>query len=304
MDLNIKNLAPETRTALAKVLAFVMSMAAENPLPIERVAELFEREPQVHLMVEGLLGVLPVDPDPDQWLAWLSGGAAPVAQVALADPDRDRKSSARGAQHSAATRWAEARRKVRDLTSKLDEAKADLDTRTAELREVNNQLRAVVAFRMITEAGRLFAAPFAMGPMWTLVRAVSGYLRVNVAYESSLDVAQLASLAEHRLTRKESTARILELLDWHCGDVALEVKIHDMLLATLEAHHQPVAEELAFRKHPGQRLSEAAKRGRRSSDERRARVRPGAPIADRKEVLDGLRREQSSGDPEPGAGDL
>jgi hypothetical protein len=290
-----RNLDPATNAAIAHVLASVMAIADEDPLAIDRVAALFDKDAQTDHLVSGVLGILPSQLDAEQWNVWLSGGSTPPAPATLVDPDKGQPKSARGAQIPAARRDVEARKIVSDLEQKLEAAKSAAKDSATQLQAADNQLRAVVVYRMITEAGRLFAAPFAMGPMWTLVRAISGYLRPDAEYEDSLDMAASAALEIHKANRKATSAKIQELLDMYCGDVALEVILHRVLLSTLEAYHQPVVDEWANRNYVSQRLSAAARRPKRNAEDRHNSVRRGAPTSDRDEVLSGLDRT------EPGA---
>lgn len=300
--LNTSNMSPAGKQALEAMLRDVALMGQADPMAIERVATLFEQEPRMREFAGLLMSIIPPMIDGEQWLSWIDGGRAPSAAKDLADPEKSGHPSARGAQHAASSRYAETKRRVDDAEEELQAARVEMKKREQEAREASNQLRAAVFFRVFVDLGRSLGGPFAMGPMWTVARAVSAHLRRDVALEASLSDDERQRLEEHRSERRKTTPAILDLLDLYAGDVILEMKIHEGLHDILQEHHRPVLEELERRNIDKKPLSAAAKRTKRRSEERRTSVRPGAAISDRSEVLGGLQiRDPGHGAPrDPG----
>ena len=278
---------PESREALASVLAHALEMARRNPLAIKRVAALFDDAAMRETLVAGLLSLVPADPERGVWDGWLAGNSPPGSDR-LMDPERGQPKSARGAQQSATAKLDAAKSKVEKLKLELSEAIRVQDSCVAEVRAVSSQLRATVLYRGSMIVAAMTEGMFAMGPAWTIMRGVSSHLRTDIAWEASLSESDKAALAAHRDVRAKGSARILDLLDFHCGDVALEWKMHETMLALLEAHHAPIQTEIDGRNIDRKPLSAAAKRTFRRAEERRGSIRPGAPLADRDEVFRGL----------------
>lgn len=81
---------------------------------------------------------------------------------------------------------------------------------------------------------------------------------------------------------------MLHLLDRYCGDEELEIELYNVILGTLRRVHAEVEQERERAKYGGGKLSERAKRTRRTREQWRKSVHPMGKLADRQAVLDGL----------------
>ncbi|MBB4088130.1 hypothetical protein [Sphingomonas carotinifaciens] len=281
--------APEVRHALAALMARIGQQASDDPRSVVRAAELFEgtrRGDELHRL---LLDLVPADIDPGQWHDWLDGGAAVHVPPRLVDPDQGRKPGARGAHASAARRREEAARALALLEDKVAHARALLaDAEVAE-QAAASHLRQVVAHRVLTDISRQLAGAFSMGPAWTVMRAVSGYIRDDHALGEGMDEQARAHVQSLLDTASKDSTEMLDLLDLHAGDTLLELRLRAAVLSVLRKHHEPVKQELSERNYDHRKLSPAARRVHRKTAERKAAIRPSPGIvSDRHDVLGGF----------------
>lgn len=290
MEIKSQGLGPEVRGALAKVAAHLGLQARDDPGSIVRLAGLFERGGREEELFSILLDLVPAEVDAGAWLAWFDGGVAISRPAKRTDPDADRKMSARGAQVAAVRRRDEAQRQVQLAETKLSDAQSALMEAEQSVRATDQHLRQVVAHRMMYDIAGSTAGLFAMGPAWTLMRCVSGYIRHDAKRLEELDPEAREKVEELVANGRKDSAEMLDLLDLYAGDVLLELRLRAVILSTLRKHHEPIARELEQRATSGNPLSPSAKRLHRKSEERAATVRAGVGIlSDRHDVLDGLK---------------
>ncbi|MEG3166377.1 hypothetical protein U1701_17465 [Sphingomonas sp. PB2P19] len=289
MEIKLQGLSPDVREALAKVAAQLSVQAREDPGSINRLAELFERGPREDELFGLLLDLVPAEVDVDVWLALLDGGMTVPPSAKLRDPDAGRKPSARGAHVSAVRRRDELQRQVEITEAKLAEMKDVLAEAEQSVKDADHHLRQVVAVRMINDFTHRTAGLFGMGPAWTLMRVVSGYVRVDSRRLDELDPGARGKVDDLVATGKPDSAEMLDLLDLYAGDVLLELRLRSAILSALRKHHEPIEKELADRTSSMKPLSPAAKRVRRKAEERNVSLRAGDGImSDRHDVLRGL----------------
>jgi hypothetical protein len=289
MEIKSQGLSAEVRSALARVAAHITMQAQDDPGSIDRLAGLFDRDDRERELFAMLLDLVPSEVDADVWLGWLDGGVAVPHAAKPTDPDAGRKTSARGAQVSAARKKDEAQRQVAIAEAKLAEAQAVLAEAEEAVRATDRHLRQVVAYRMLADVSRLTAGVFAMGPAWTLMRSISGYIRPVPGHFEELDPEARAKIDDLVASGKADSAEMLDLLDLYAGDVLLELRLRAAMLSVIRRHHEPVAKELEERARSGTRLSRAAKRLNRKREERNTSVRANAGVqSDRHDVLAGL----------------
>jgi hypothetical protein len=272
----------------AKLLAEIMALGHDQPWKIERAQKLFDADPRDRLVQRWLQAILPAKIDEEAVLAILEGRAEAPVRQRFVDPDKGRQPKARGSFESLQAALARSAADVAGLEEKLRSAKQQESTLREQVAEADALLRLTVFGRVLAHASDAFAGPLIFGPLWTLVRAVSGYLKVDFAYESALDTAARAELEAHRKSRRDTAAEIVGLLDRYCGDIRVEVALHNAILSVLRNRHDPVAREIERRSYSNEPMSADARRPSRSNDERRAAVRAGAIISDRTDVLRGI----------------
>ena len=169
-----------------------------------------------------------------------------------------------------------------------EETEACLAACEEAVKHADAHLRAAVCYRLRIDEGKAVAGLFAMGPAFTLLRAIGTYQRRDAAFEQTLDDHGRAWIDEH-LANRDSTARtIMELLDFFAGDVAVEIKLHRAIHKVLIEAYAPVEAERAEAKKTGARLSPIAKRTLRNHEQRRTSIRREGLRNDYADVLAGL----------------
>ena len=282
-----------------KIFLSALAAGLGQPTSVEEVAELFERAKLTPMVVALVGGMMPAQVDPEQWSSWLNGGPPPAAQWRLADPDAGRKPAARGAWQSMLKKRQAVQRKVERLAHELREAEDDLKVLRDDEATAGQRLRVVVLYQLLQEISAHTTGVFAMGPAWTLMRSVSGYIRADPSFEGTLSSGRPEELEQRKLVRPKESRVILDLLDRYSGDERLELNLHKAIYKVLMEHHAPVQKEIDEREHSGRRLSPEAKRPRRNEAAQQSSVRPGAPTYDSEDVLGGFEADEAKtvGDP-------
>jgi hypothetical protein len=286
-----KSIPAPAGAAIADLMSELMAMHKEDPLAIERVAKLYDKNALDQVIAKHLLGILPAVIDAETMLQWLEGGCLPSDPIQLKDPEAGQPKSARGGYEALRGKLVAAEEASAHAKVKFGEARARVSALRRELDVAERHLRTSVFGRFMNAVAKQMAAAFALGPIWTLMRSISGYLQTDVEWENTLTTDEREELMTHRQRRKETATEILHLLDLHCGDEALEIEMNKAVLEVLRRVHAPVAKELEDKRFSLGELSARAKRVRRRSEDWRRSVHPNAKISDRLDVLDGLSGE-------------
>lgn len=283
---------------IIEMMGDLVALARVNPRAIETIARLYDDDETRERFARKMLSILPAIIDADGMLQWLEGGVLPPAAVRLADPDKGRSKGARGAEQAARKRHNAAVAERTAAQAKLETAiTAETDSAEA-LRRAESHLRLVTFGRFYNALGEQLAMAAYLGPVWTILRSISGHLQTDVAWENSLTIERREAIAAHRRERRESRTEMLDLLDRYCGDEELEIKLYIAIISVLRRFHREVEQELERGKYGGGKLSERAKRPRRTHEQWRTSVHPQGKLADRHAVLEGLQ-----GGPDPAATD-
>lgn len=279
---------PATSSVMAQLVAELGLMARREPWDMDRVAALIDAPARRDLVTDLLCGIMPATLDGEQWVAWVQGGQPPLP-VRLQDPDKGGRPSARGAMQAASVRYQAAAAKVARLEAQLTEAKQELAVAEADLQRAGDQVRTVVAYRLMVEIGRQ-ASGIALGPLYAVARAISPYLQHDMAFENGLDDESRTLLGERRMSREEDSREMLDRLDRYAGDPGLELKLHRAMLKVIRAFHDEREVENAAARKAGRRLPGTMKQQavRRSLEAQKRSVHPAAPCADVLHVFDAL----------------
>lgn len=152
----------------AKVLALIHKLAT-NPAgsesagmrAVDRLQGHVEREAFLREMV---MNFRPPEADPELWLRWLSGGAEPFAPRVQKKPYISQANTKREVKR-ASTRVAAARTRIakaeRELAAAQSEAASSVEFESS-----------LIAWALMEQITSLVMPIFAMGPAWTLMRAV------------------------------------------------------------------------------------------------------------------------------------
>lgn len=277
--------------SLTQLNAHLLAMGSETPAAIERVLSLLNKEEvQFKAAMLAVLSILPAEIDAGVMNAWIEGSAEPGG-CRIVDPERGMPHGASGTHSRARRDHQRAEQKVKRLEADLVEARGEAERLGAVRDECEHRLRIVAFARIIAEMNRLLGQALAVGPLFTLLRAVSGYLQPDPESEQTLQGLALAEYQEHRNKRPQTSRRIVEGLDLLAGDMDVEIELHRLLLTFVNEHLEPIEREQAQAIRTGSKLSDRAKRVKRNYDKRRTSVRRGARVSDRHEVLAGIRRD-------------
>lgn len=173
---------------IIEMMSDLYALERDNPRAIEMIAQLYDDNGARESFARKMLSILPSVIDADGILQWLEGGTLPPTPVRLADPDKGRPKGARGAQQAARRRHDAALAEVAAARAKLDAANAAEAASREELKEAESHLRMVTFGKVYNTSGEQFAAAGELGPAWTILRAISGYLQIDVAWENSLSI--------------------------------------------------------------------------------------------------------------------
>lgn len=287
-ELKLDKMRPEVAAGFAKVMAELTLLSKEDPLAVERVAELADGSVRAERLMTAVLEILPAEIDAEQWLAWIEGASFGDGGRVLLDPDKGRQKSARGAWQSAVDLRDRMACDVATCRQKLVDAELLLGQAEHAVKAADAQLRAVVCYRFMIDASKLVNRVFALGPLFTIGRAISVYQRRDAAFEEALDATARAWIDEHLANREDTSRRVLELLDLFAGDAAIEIKLHHAIHKILVDAWAGVEAEIMEARRTGARLSPTAKRTVRNHEQRRATVRREGLRNDYLAVLEGL----------------
>lgn len=157
--------------------------------------------------------VRPRRADPDHWISWMDGGSFPTElNMTRPMPSSQRASRAIG---SASRQAARAMAKVDAAKLALSNAEAERDAAHA----VNAaQTHFAIAYQLVD----VMRGVFAMGPAWTLMRAVSRYVPQDTAAFAAMTPEQQQVFKAKLDDHAAKTNRNLVALDFWCGDPDFE----------------------------------------------------------------------------------
>ncbi len=292
--LNTGKVSAEVANALSRLMAELILTAKENPLAIERIAELADAPPRDTRLLGGMLEILPDGIDARQWFDWIEGGAAPASGKLMVDPSRGQKKSARGAWQSAVRQRDAATQDAASARENLALAEARRALCEEAVKEADAHLRAAVCYRLLIDESRIIAGVFAMGPAFTLLRAISSYQRRDPVFEAALDGHGREWIEDHIAKREDTARTIMEQLDFFAGDAKVEIKLHRAIHKVLAEAYAEVEAERAEAKKAGKPLSPIGKRTFRNHEQRSTSVRREGLRNDYSAVLGGFRTGASS----------
>ncbi|QAY80221.1 hypothetical protein [Sphingosinicella sp. BN140058] len=226
---------------------------------------------------ELLVQIVPARANVDLWMAYLEGGRSPFGDKVLQKVASGDEKPIQSLQR-AGPRVARQEKKVAGLRAQRD--LLDVQIRAEEDKQAYYQAIEAAALQWFVtdELLKMTAGVFAMGPAWTVMRAISSFLSDEaVERETMLAIGdeKQHEAARLRAERASETELMLGSLDFFCGYEPYEAELRRALLE--------VARKFEVRR------DEAAGDGRRARSKRTAaeRARPEAQ-KDRRLVLDGL----------------
>lgn len=273
--------APAGAEGMATILAMVASRSLDHrgglSLDSASLESLRTQEGREALLREFVVAMMPDRVNPTLWLRWLDGSAKPFERARVTRPDPADQSLGRalerqskrvgkavlGVQNARRSREA-AERREREAEQALIEARA-LDA-------------AMIEYAVSEHLIAAMAPMFAMGPAWTVMRALSGHVPAEEMEEElrlERNPTKRAELeAVVRRERQEETDRVMDALDYWAGDVHFEREIRDAVVGVVKGYE-------------GRSRPDASRRSRASM---REGVADGELVRDKGEIIDGLKR--------------
>lgn len=223
------------------------------------------------LLEQVILQVAPNGVDEGVWLDWLKGGRSPFEQ-----PLRKVASGSDGP-----TRLlARATPRVVSQEKKVARARAALEHEERELASVQAYETAAVHWHVVDQLADIVSPAFAMGPAWTVMRALSAYLSEGLAEAETFDLIgkeKERAVEAMRSARKSETALLMEVLDLGSGNDKFEADVRAAVLKVCKDWAKKRDKLMADGRRP------------RPADEVRKQAHPKGQ-ADTGEVLAGLAR--------------
>lgn len=243
---------------------------------VEALAGIREEEPRAARLREFVAAMLPHDIDPSIWLSWLGGRTEPFDGRRLARPrltsdansGRTLKRTSERVKRTAAT-VAAAKRKLAKAQQQVDEAEA-------AHAEAQSMDAAIIEWAVSEHVAGLLAPIFAMGPAWTVMRAISAHMDPDaLEIDLRLLTGPRRERAEARIRdeRSKETQGMLDVLDRWSGDAEFELELREAIKTVTDDYKGRSREGLL----------------RRSRADLRNSLPPGL-ARDADEILEGLKR--------------
>lgn len=208
-----------------RVLALVRKMAADpagggsaGMRAVDNLQGHAEREAYLREMV---MCFQPPEADPEIWLRWLSGGAAPFAPRVPQKPRFSQANTKREIERTSKRVGA-----ARERIAKAERELAAARSAAASELELESSL---IAWALMQQITSLVTPIFAMGPAWTVMRVVSPYISDDEMKEELIledhEPARQSLEKTVRQERLETSNTILSALDFWSGNLEFE---HDL----------------------------------------------------------------------------
>lgn len=187
-----------------------------------------------------LSSIAPKGIDPALWMRWLRGGETP--QIKNPWAIRSANPSSRKVRKTEFIETATNRSKrQRDLVARLIAKRAEMDREIEQeqqkLQLFMNAERAAFMAVLGNEVARLMSARIAVGPLFTIARAISATVpesHVSERVKVSIDPDREKVRAALSIGRAETTDFILQELDFFCGYPFAEDQLRSAILDCLQ----------------------------------------------------------------------
>jgi hypothetical protein len=224
----------------------------DDPATAERLAKLATEDGRFDELFDLARAISPAGCDELAWQRWLNGGKSPAEHV-LKQFGSGSAGSGKKIQ-GAAKRVADAAARTRLALMKLEtaedamkRAQREVEAAKKDEREEEEALAGLNAFATLRLMNELLAGPFAMGPAWTIMRCLSGYIRPDPEWRSSLQKDDLAIVEKWAAERRAKTTKMLMILDLMAGDEEFEMIVHQALYESI-GHYEAKARERGQRR--------------------------------------------------------
>lgn len=221
----------EAMLAIARHLAG-KALSLTGELTVDASIQLALRdEVQRVKLLEDLVAVLaPDEVSLEQWTEWLDGGESPF-------PKRKQVEKVGTSTEWPSQTLVRTSPRVSRQQKKVEALRAQLKAEEVRLKFAQAHDRAAMQWFVTDHLIALLGPVFAMGPAWTVLRAISAHVPQSVADEATIfEVGKGKEIAVESLrkSRKAETALMLDLMDLGSGVVEFEEAIRAALLTVCQ----------------------------------------------------------------------
>lgn len=222
--------------AVAELTQFVVSADGSLTLAAEDLLALRDTPQREKILHELVGAVAPTRPMMMAWRGWLSGGVPPTEPEVLKKPGSARRAIKDYSERADKSRIA-LTKKADDARQRLASAQEALEKAEREVEFHDSAQRADMLWRISDHLAQIMAGTFAVGPAWTVLRALSGYisdeeLKFAAAFSSD-EAERIEAQREAMQTKKDETQTMMLVLDQHCGDPEFEAEIRKAILGVV-----------------------------------------------------------------------
>lgn len=213
------------------------------------------------LAIDILSDLLPTGADPTDWMQWLKGGGSPREKLRAPQFDASSKPSSRKISEAAAhtervsSSVADARDRLAAAKQRVAEAEQALVEAEEAEERAENLAKGAALWAYLREVHQIANPAFSMGPAWSIMRIVSGYLQTDAEWEARLTPEERAHLEKHRRDRAEQSKEMLQILDAMSGHPAFELLVFEGLYKLVKGFADEATERAAEARRSGSPLA-------------------------------------------------
>ena len=212
--------------------------------------DLRKTQPRSKILETLVHEICPQNVNPVLWTRWLNGGTPPFLgkpeKPPLKKPTRDTERPA-----NLPRRTTE---RVADQEKVVAQARARLEQEETHLAQLRAHDNAALHFVVVNQLVEIMTPIFAMGPAWTIMRALSPYASDEAAEfaTSRMDEgpSREKAKADYADLRREEHEAIMEALDFFSGDLHFENDVRTAVKDAIRFHEKRRPELLAAGRRP------------------------------------------------------
>lgn len=204
-------------SSLGDLMTWVIKKAVSPEGEVSQEArvqrELMEDETRRVLLEKLLLEVTPKDVDVGLWTKWLSGGVTPFKHK-LAKPASGHERPIQTLERSGS--------RAAKLEAKIAKLKAQLEDEERQLKFERASVAAVLQYYVTDQLVEIMSPTVAMGPAWTILRALSGYVNDEIVASLPPLPIKVDPVEYYRSRRMAESEKIMSALDHFAGHIEFE----------------------------------------------------------------------------------
>lgn len=213
----------------------------EDGLPASEFLASLSREPARAELIDLLIrAAVPARPDAPRWMKWLCGGAAPHVDDDLLEGTEANDYDA-GLRHprtrygqSAGRLADESDRAVGRSAERIRKLQAEIDIERRKIDHADGIRRAAVAYALFDGLARRLWSVFALGPAYTLMRAVSDHVVGKRVLDANGGACEAGVIAQ--VYAQEEAKQVRDTLAALVGDGDFERDLYDAIKGVVARH--------------------------------------------------------------------